>query len=271
MPNNKILDKKVAIITSCYNTSPELLHKHFWSIQKQIEMHSSILHIIVDDASTDIETRAALLYAADINKDYTVLIGKTENSGPGAARNRAIDLIRQIGTIQYICLLDSDDYFEPGALQFRMKELEYDKNIIAVYGDKYTAKWDYRVDSIDNKKWLTEIKKTLEAVPQFNRKRLMQECYIPSCSVMWRAKPFLERVGYFHEGVRLCEDWLVWRKLSMLGEFKKLNFPIYTQTLHGKNLTTNKSVLNNHLMDMIVTGNDLENWIAQNAEAIKYE
>lgn len=263
--------KKLAIITSCYNTAPELLHKHFWSIKKQYESHKDIVHIIVDDASTEIETRASLLYAADISKDYTVLIGKTSNSGPGAARNRAIDFIRQFEKFDYICLLDSDDYLEPGSLQFRMKELEYNKDIIAVYGDKYTAKWEKRFDSITNSNNLTEISKNLEVVPEFNRSKLMQECYIPSCSVMWRAKPFLEKVGYFNETVRLCEDWLIWKKLSALGQFKKLNYPIYTQTLHGKNLTMNKSVLNNHLMDMIVTNNDYENWAMANAEAIKYE
>ena len=83
---------------------------------------------------------------------------------------------------------------------------------------------------------------------------------------MFRWKPFVKYVGEFREDVRLCEDWLVWRKLAFLGRFKKLNMPIYTQTMHGANLTTNPSVLANHAKDMQTTQQDFDGWVYRNQD-----
>jgi glycosyltransferase involved in cell wall biosynthesis len=263
------MKKKIAIITAAYNTEPELIHNHFWSIAKQSSILDETIHIIVDDCSTRNETREALFFGAERNKDRTILISKDKNEGPGAARNRAVQLIEKIGSIEYICVLDSDDYFENDALLFRKTSLDANKNLIAVYGDKFTAKWEMREDPFDNgKNHLTEVSKTLEVSPQFSKQKLLQECYIPSCSIMFRAEPFLKYINSFREDVRLCEDWLVWRKLSMLGEINKISCPIYTQTLHGKNLTMSQDVLKNHWRDMVITHNDLKDWMIINHDNI---
>lgn len=256
---------KLAIITSCYNVHEELLYKHFQSIEKQDNyVLNDSIHIIVDDASTDSNTRAALLYYADRNKHRTVLISKKENTGPGATRNRAIELIKKMPDIKYICLLDADDYLEDDSLLLRFLFLEQNKEFIGVYGNKFTAKMVKDIDTLDDSVFLKEETKTLENVPEFDKARLFRECYIPSCSIMFRAEPFIKHIKSFREDVRLCEDWLIWRKLALLGKIKKINASIYTQTLYINNLTLNKNVLANHARDMMITQNDLENWINDN-------
>lgn len=254
---------KTAIITACYNDHPDLIWNHFVSIDQQYD--DNTIHVVVDDCSTRESTRKALLAAAEPRKDRTVVISSKENGGPGAARNRAIRMISQMADIEFACLLDIDDYFELQALKVRRLMLVDDPNLIAVYGNKFVSTWESQVWSEPGEPTnLEEVEKILETTPIYDKPRLMRECYIPSCSVMFRWKPFLQHVKGFREDVRLCEDWLVWRKLSMLGSFAKVDMPIYTQTMHGGNLTTNPDVLAKHRDDMITTQVDFNEWLHEN-------
>jgi len=260
------MGKRIAIISPCYNVQPDLINRHFYSLQRQGIITKDTIHVVVDDCSTKADTRAALLWNSDNNKDNTILVARKENGGPGAARNKAIEILQKYHVnhpIDYVCLLDADDYLEDDSLQFRRNALD-ESDAIAVYGNKYNAKYAMAQDDIEDKLLMTEISKTLEEVSDFDKARLFRECYIPSCSVMFRWKPFVTYVKGFREDVRLCEDWLVWRKLSLLGRFKKINMPVYTQTLHGENLTMNKAVLRNHLKDMVTTKGDLDQWMQDN-------
>lgn len=258
--------QRIAIITACYNAPDALIHKHFASVDRQ--RSQDILHVVVDDASSDINTRAALLHHAERRSDDTVLIGRKTNGGPGAARNTAIEYLKKQKGIKYACLLDADDYFERDCLATRRSILDSEDDVIAVYGNKYNADWEMGENPLDGETELLELEKNLEEVPGWDKARLFRECYIPSCSVMFRWKPFVTEVGHFREDVRLCEDWLVWRKLSLLGRFKKLDMAIYTQTMHGSNLTTNPEVLQNHLADMVTTKADLDAWMNQRMDKI---
>lgn len=248
---------RTAIITACYNTHPDLIWNHFVSIDQQYA--EDIIHIIVDDCSTRQDTKTALMAAAEKRKGRTIVIKSDINSGPGAARNKAIRKLAQMKDIEFVCLLDIDDYFEKDALKIRQLVLRDNPELIAVYGNKCVSTWE-KVDD----EHIEEVEKLQEHVPTFDKPRLMRECYIPSCSVMFRWEPFLKHIGHFREDVRLCEDWLVWRKLSMLGKFKKIEMTVYTQTMHGSNLTTNPRVLANHGRDMMTTQADLNEWLFEN-------
>lgn len=253
------MSKKTVIITPCFNAHPALIWEHFISIDQQFD--DTIIHVIVDDCSTRQDTRMALLAAAESRKFRTIVISSKINEGPGAARNKAIRQIAKMSNIEYACLLDIDDYFELDSIKIRKLVLEDDPSLIAVYGNKFSAKWEKIEDDVSAELGLEEVKKTLENVPLFDKPRLMRECFVPSCSVMFRWRPFIEHISSFREDVRLCEDWLVWRKLAMLGKFKKIDIPIYTQTMHGSNLTTNPHVLANHRRDMMITQTDFNEWL----------
>lgn len=80
--------------------------------------------VVVDDGSTD-ET-AALASACDDGSGRLTVISQA-NSGPAAARNRAIAL----STAPLICVLDADDYFLPGRLAALLQRAGTDWDLAA--------------------------------------------------------------------------------------------------------------------------------------------
>jgi len=258
---------RVAVISACYNVAPELIAKHFMSVHTQSR---DIVHVVVDDCSPRMDTRAALLSSADKFKKKCYLIKSDENGGPGAARNRAISYIKKMSNIEYACLLDMDDYFESNAVAVRRGVLDNDDGLVMVYGDKNTATLKLGPDEYSaESEWIwQEETKTHEVAPSFDKARLMRECYIPSCSAMFRWDTFIENVKSFNTEVRLCEDWLIWRKLALLGRVAKIDATIYTQTIHDNNLTKNAAVLKNHYRDMVKTQHDLNEWMQVNGDKI---
>ena len=68
--------------------------------------------IVVDDASGDAGATLAAARAADDGSGRLSIIALDANGGPARARNAAMSA----GQAAWICILDSDDYFEPGRL-----------------------------------------------------------------------------------------------------------------------------------------------------------
>ncbi len=68
--------------------------------------------IVVDDASTDADATLAAARAADDGSGRMKIFALAQNAGPAAARNAAIAASRA----PWICVLDSDDFMQPGRL-----------------------------------------------------------------------------------------------------------------------------------------------------------
>jgi len=164
-------------------------------------------------------------------------------AGPGYTRN--IALSRVDSDCQYLCLLDADDYLEDNSLECRADFLDNNQEVIAVYGNKFNEK---------------DGQKTLEITKQYSEALLYQECYIPSGSCMWRAKPFFDYIKKYMENIWLAEDYNIWLKLSFLGNFSKINNNIYTQVLHGTNITMTPERLKNHFKDLQLCFKDFLSW-----------
>lgn len=98
----------VSIITPYYNTE-EFFVETFVSLQAQSLQNWEWL--IVNDGSTDQGAIDRLARVAA--KDERIKVIEQANAGPGAARNTAVR--NSIG--RYLCLLDSDDMFEPTYLE----------------------------------------------------------------------------------------------------------------------------------------------------------
>jgi succinoglycan biosynthesis protein ExoO len=71
--------------------------------------------IVVDDASTDDSLAAATEAAADDPRIR--IIAQPTNKGPGAARNRALDLVKA----RWIAILDNDDLMPPQRLEYLLR------------------------------------------------------------------------------------------------------------------------------------------------------
>lgn len=246
---------KLNVITAFWETDLKLFKQSLESALQQ--SYKDFTLFVIDDGSK-INRPDALILEYRI-KGLKIIHGRlTENQGPGAARNFAFENLDR--DCEYVCFLDSDDYLAPNSLQARIDALDANSKTVACYGDKYT-------EDIRNGKSII----TLETVPDFSVNRLQRECYIPSNSVMFRKGIFDKYVGKMNENVRMCEDWLLWRKFSILGYFTKINVPIYTQVIHGKNLTNTPSVLKNHARDMMTTEIDFQEWFKKLTERVTNE
>jgi succinoglycan biosynthesis protein ExoO len=70
--------------------------------------------IIVDDASTD----RSIGVIAEVEDSRIRIIASSENRGPGAARNLALEVAQG----EFICTLDADDLYHPARLQILLEE-----------------------------------------------------------------------------------------------------------------------------------------------------
>lgn len=74
--------------------------------------------IVVDDASTD--DSLAVATEASGSDPRIRIVAQPANKGPGAARNRALDLV----TARWIAILDSDDLMPPQRLEYLLRRAQ---------------------------------------------------------------------------------------------------------------------------------------------------
>lgn len=178
-----MIESKVTIIVPVYN-SELYLQDTFNSINSQD--YENIEVIMVDDGSTD--------NSFDLMKNLTLRdnrlkIYKQQNSGPSAARNKAI--IESSG--YFILPVDSDDLLSPNYVRLCVEEFINNTDIKLVYGGaeyfgQKTGKWDLPVYSFDN---------------------LLTDNMI-HCSAMFKKEDAL-KVGLYNEDLKHgFEDWDFW-------------------------------------------------------------
>lgn len=168
--------------------------------------------VVVDDGSSDGSADAVLAALTEVRRaegavpsaargrlrgsDVEVMLcGLPEARGPSFARNWGIRAAWD--DTEFFALLDSDDFYLPGKIESALAALR-DPHVGAVYSDYDTL----RPDGLR----LRQYKEP------FSRGRLLQECVVNCDSVVRRAA--LESVGLFDEGLRVCEDYDLWLRLS---------------------------------------------------------
>jgi glycosyltransferase involved in cell wall biosynthesis len=142
--------------------------------------------VLVDDGSTDAATRTLLDQAAGRSG---VTLHRTENRGPAAARNLAIERARGA----YILPLDADDYLAPAFLERTVPLLDADPELGVVFtwvglvGDHYGT-------------WRTG---------GFSVRELLTRCTLHVAS-LYRRQLWADVGGYDARFVESCEDWDLW-------------------------------------------------------------
>ena len=106
--------KTVSILMPCYNDGAYIKEA---IASAQAQTWPSIEIIVVDDGSTDPETRKIL---AELKQQKRCTVLTQANQGPGAARNRAF----QHAKGDYILPLDADDRIAPTYIEKALNELE---------------------------------------------------------------------------------------------------------------------------------------------------
>lgn len=116
---------KLSIIVPVYNVAP-YLRKCVDSLLAQD--YSDYEIILVDDGSTDnsgaiCDEYASPSFVNSLTRSVVIKVIHQENGGLSAARNTGI----KAANGEYICFVDSDDYWEPNVLGGLMAQIERDK------------------------------------------------------------------------------------------------------------------------------------------------
>jgi hypothetical protein len=119
----------ISILTPVFNTPPQWLEEAITSVLAQAYENWELL--LIDDASTDANTRAAL--TALETRDHRIrVLRSAQNGGISAASNQGLAVAKG----EWIALLDHDDLLEPDAL-FRTAELlQRTSEVDLVYSDE---------------------------------------------------------------------------------------------------------------------------------------
>lgn len=90
------------------------------------QLYSNWELIIVDDASVDLYKLPEICFALG---QHIKLIRNEKNLGPGLSRQKGLDLAKG----EYVCFLDSDDYWKPDFLSESLKVHEANPELAATY------------------------------------------------------------------------------------------------------------------------------------------
>ncbi len=102
---------RVAVVIPYFQRSRGLLVRAVASVFDQ-DYQPRPLVVVIDDSSPVRAEHEILELPNELQQ--CVMVDRQANAGPGAARNRGLDLIP--GEIEYVAFLDSDDHWLPGHL-----------------------------------------------------------------------------------------------------------------------------------------------------------
>ena len=195
---------KISVIIATHNRAA-LLPDSVKSIQEQSLDNIEI--IIIDDASVD--DTSQVIKKLEKEDQRVIGIRLFKNSGPGAARNRGIEIAQG----EYIAIMDDDDFALPKRLEIESKILDENSEIGLVFSavewlDKNLnpiSKWPGIVIQGDFPQDTDEIFKLL----------YLKSNKIPNPTVMFRQELF--KWFKYPEHIWGPEDWMLFLKMAAKG------------------------------------------------------
>jgi len=215
---------KVSVVIPVYNQERyirECLQSVLNQDYKPVEV------IVIDDGSTD-QTPKIL---EEFKGSITVI--RQENRGPAAAINSGVNG----ATGSYVALLGSDDLLMPESLARQAEVLSKNSSIGGTYGDYFL---------IDAQGKELGVVHAPHPHPEEFAKALIVENFIGGSSVMVR-KEYFAKAGCFDEGLKICEDWDMWLRLTAHGcFFAHLDAPLAKCRRHTSNITKNVKLMHRY-------------------------
>jgi len=184
--------------------------------------------IVIDDCSTD--GTAAVLEAYRSRDSRVRFEVAAKNQGPGAARNRAIELARG----QWVAFLDADDWWEPAKLARQLEAL----------ASKPAAVWSVHAGTVRCAERVMEPNRDPGCGENLLRRVLVSDPILTS-SVMIRRDALIE-VGLFDPSLRRAQTWELW--LRMLTTFDRQRVVSVPEVLchyfyHDRNISEDYEVV----------------------------
>ena len=202
---------KVSVIIPVHNSSKYILE----CLNSVINQTYRNLEIIcIDDKSTD----DSVSIIKNIKDKRIKLIELNINSGAAIARNKGIEA----STGDYICFLDSDDYWKPRKIE---KQLRFIKNKAFIYSEYLYLR--------GNKTHIAKVPKSLT----YNQ--LLKNSAIFTSTVMLNMK-YLTKEDIYMPNMRMGQDYGAWYKI-----LKKVNISYGMQEVLSVYRVGNKSLSSN--------------------------
>ena len=207
--------KKVSIIIPVHNSEMHLkqcINSVINQTYKNIEI------IIINDASTD----NSLNIIKEYNDDRIILIDLKENVGVSIARNKGIDK----ATGDYICFLDSDDFWYENKLELQIKFIE-ENNYAFIYSDYLFYKNDKST-------------KTTKVPTSITYNQALKNTTIFTSTVMLNMN-ILSKKDIYMPDIKLGQDSLCWwRILKIVNKAYGQNEVLSIYRVGNKSLSSNK-------------------------------
>lgn len=187
------------------------------SLQQQTELPDAV--VVIDDGSTD--------DTAQIAEAAGVTLVRQERKGPGAARNRGLELART----EFVAFLDADDWYSPDKLERSVKLLEQ-LRAACISNDA----WIVRGDRIEGRKNMQRVVPTV-----LTTERLLQGSPIVCSSVVARTAA-VRAAGAFdeHPDLVATEDFDLWLRMSQREPIAYLDEPLTFYRVHAGSLSANE-------------------------------
>jgi len=187
---------KVSVIIPTYNRA-HILREAIDSVLSQ--KYNNLELMVVDDGSTDETKEVVSWYIPRLTYIYQ------ERQGVSAARNRGIDLARG----NYLAFLDSDDLWLPNKLYLQMEFMENNPKALICYTEEIWIRRGVRVNPMKKHKKYSGM--------------IFEHC-LPLCTISPSSalitRSLLKEIGGFDEGLKVCEDYDLWLRISA-------RYPIY--------------------------------------------
>jgi glycosyltransferase involved in cell wall biosynthesis len=244
---------KYSVVVPFFNTG-EKIRNAIYSVSRQ--KHDSIELILINDGSTD--NTPDIVKDAIEQIDIPVLLLEQQNAGPGAARNTGINEADG----EYICFLDSDDFWFEGKISRIDNKVESGHDLVCHDLLQINAR--------------NQCKDRLICGPHADFRELLfnGNPVLTSGSVVKRS--FIYEVGGFDEDPDIVgiEDYDLWLTLAKRGYiFEYLNEPLgayshedgISSNLFNQYINSNK-VFNKHYSKMSKKRGDFIRYIMRFAE-----
>ena len=213
--------KKVSVIIPVHNSEKYLL-ECLNSVINQTYKNLEI--IVIDDKSTD----NSIKIIKSIKDPRIKLIELKENVGAGVARNKGIEK----ATGDYLCFLDSDDYWKLKKIE---KQIDFIKGKAFIYSEYL---------------YLKNSKTHIARVPsKISYEKLLKNCAVFTSTVMLNMK-YLNKEDIYMPNIRRGQDYGAWYKI-----LKKVNFAYGMNEVLAIYRVGNKSLSSNKFKAMHRTWN----------------
>ena len=211
----------ISIITPTYNREaflPAAIESVLAQSYKEFEL------IIVDDGSTDNSRELINAYA---DKDPRVKYLYQENQRQSVARNYALSIAKG----DFICFLDSDNYWPHDKLEKSLKAFEQHPEADIVYGDCIT------IDEQGNELHRNNMRRYSGNIAAL----LLKDNFVSMNTTMTRRKCFNEMGGMSGKR-RVADDYDLWLKFSARYRFQYIpEFLAYYRVMENQ-ISSNKKL-----------------------------